>query len=99
MERELSDRVFLGQNVSPFEDAGNSSDIDRTTSNYTLHQKQHFHRNAQRKYQIFEIFCIWRKYLIFCKTKIKENIIFSIIFDIFHNKSIKQDNDKKEEKY
>ena len=28
----------------------------------------------------------------------KENIIFSIISDIFRNKSIKQDNDKKEKK-
>ena len=32
---------------------------------------------------------------IFHKTKIKENIIFSIISDIFLRKSIKQDNDKK----
>ena len=45
---------------------------------------------------IFEIFRVCPKYHIFRKTKIKENIIFSIISDIFRNKSIKQDNDKKE---
>ena len=35
-----------------------------------------------------------RKYLIFCKTKIKGNIIFSTISDSFRHKSIEQDNDK-----
>ena len=35
MQREISNRVFLGQTVSPFENAGNSSAIDRMTSNYT----------------------------------------------------------------
>ena len=34
MHRETSDRVFLGQTVSPFEDAVNSSAIDRAASNY-----------------------------------------------------------------
>ena len=34
MQREISDRVFLGQTVSPYEDAGRSSAIDRTASNY-----------------------------------------------------------------
>ena len=34
MQREISDRVFLGQNVSCFENAGLSVEIDRTTSNY-----------------------------------------------------------------
>ena len=34
MQREISDRVFLGQTVSPYEDAGQSSAIDRTASNY-----------------------------------------------------------------
>ena len=34
MQREISDKVFLGNNVSPFEDAGRSSAIDRTASNY-----------------------------------------------------------------
>ena len=34
-----------------------------------------------------------QKYHIFCKTKIKENIIFAIISDIFRNKSIGQDFD------
>ena len=62
---------------------------------FTLHEKQHFRKNAERKSDIFVIFCIWRKY-IFGKTKIKENIIFSIVSDIFCNKSIKQDKDKKE---
>ena len=52
-----------------------------------LHEKQHFRKNAERKYHIFR------------KTKINENIIFSIISDIFRNKSIKQDHDKKEIKY
>ena len=34
IQREVSDRVFLGQNVSPFENAGLSDVIDRTASNY-----------------------------------------------------------------
>ena len=37
---------------------------------------------------ILVIFRIWWKYHIFCKTKIEEIIIFSIISDIFRNKSI-----------
>ena len=41
------------------------------------------------------IFHNWRKYHIFCKTKIKENIIFSIISNIFCDKSTKQDKDQK----
>ena len=61
----------------------------------TLHEKQHFRKNAEHKYHIFVVFRIWRKYSIFRKTKIKENIIFSIISGIFRNKSIKQDNDQK----
>ena len=35
MQREISDRVFVGQTVSPFYDIGSSSVIDRTASNYT----------------------------------------------------------------
>ena len=35
MQREISDRIFLGQTVSPFDDIENSSAIDRTASNYT----------------------------------------------------------------
>ena len=35
MQREISDRVFLVQTVSPFQDAGNSSAIDRIVSKYT----------------------------------------------------------------
>ena len=34
MQREISDRVFLGQTVSPYEDVGGSSVIDTTTWNY-----------------------------------------------------------------
>ena len=34
MQREISNKVFLGNIVSPFEDAGRSSAIDRTASNY-----------------------------------------------------------------
>ena len=49
----------------------------------TLDQKQRFQRNAQRRYLIFWIFHSWRKYHIFRNTKIKGNIIFSIISDIF----------------
>ena len=64
----------------------------------TLHEKQHFRNNAELKYHIFVIFRIWRKHHIFRRTKIKENIIFFIISNIFHNKSIKQDNDRKEKK-
>ena len=60
-----------------------------------MHEKQHFRKNAQRKYYIFLIFRNWQKYHIFRKTKIKENIIFSIISDIFRNKWIGQDFDDK----
>ena len=52
-----------------------------------MHEKQHFRKNAERKYHIFR------------KMKINENMIFSIISDIFRKKSIKQDHDKKENKY
>ena len=34
MQREIADKVFLGNTVSPFEDIGRSSAIDRTASNY-----------------------------------------------------------------
>ena len=34
MQRNISDKVFLGQNVSPFGNAGESDAIDRTASNY-----------------------------------------------------------------
>ena len=34
MQRNISDKVFLGQNVSPFDNAGESDAIDRTASNY-----------------------------------------------------------------
>ena len=34
-QREIGDKVFLGQTVSPFDDIGNSSTIDRAASNYT----------------------------------------------------------------
>ena len=32
MQREITDKVFLGNTVSPFEDIGRSSAIDRTTT-------------------------------------------------------------------
>ena len=34
MQKEISDKVFLGNTVSPFEDTGRSSAINRTASNY-----------------------------------------------------------------
>ena len=34
MQREISDKVFLRNTLSPFEDAGRSSAIDRSASNY-----------------------------------------------------------------
>ena len=34
MQRNISDKKFLGQTVSPFENAAESDAIDRTTSNY-----------------------------------------------------------------
>ena len=34
MQQEISDRVFLGQNVSSFENAGLSDAIDKRASNY-----------------------------------------------------------------
>ena len=34
MQRNISNKVFLGQNVSPFDNAGKSDAIDRTASNY-----------------------------------------------------------------
>ena len=34
MQRKISDRVFLGQTDSPYEDAGRSSAIEGTASNY-----------------------------------------------------------------
>ena len=34
MQRNISDKVFLGQNVSPFDNVKESDAIDRTASNY-----------------------------------------------------------------
>ena len=34
MQREISNEVFLANTVSPFENIGRSSAIDRTASNY-----------------------------------------------------------------
>ena len=34
MQREISDKLFQGNTVSPYKDAGQSSAIDRTASNY-----------------------------------------------------------------
>ena len=36
MQREISDKVFLGNTVSPNNDVGRSSAIDRTASNYNV---------------------------------------------------------------
>ena len=35
MQREINDKIFLGQAVSPFDVIGNSSALDKTVSNYT----------------------------------------------------------------
>ena len=35
MQREISDKIFLGQTDSLFNEIGNSSPIDRAASNYT----------------------------------------------------------------
>ena len=64
----------------------------KTASGGSIWQ-QHFRKYAQSKYLIFFFFGNWRKYHIFGKTKIKENVIFSIIFVIFCNKQ-KKINDK-----
>ena len=61
----------------------------------TLHERKHFRKSSQRKYHIFLIFLKSRKYHILRKTKIKENIIFSTIYNTFYNKSTEQDNYKK----
>ena len=34
MQRNISNKVFLGQNVSPFDNVRESDAIDRTASNY-----------------------------------------------------------------
>lgn len=34
MQREISNKVFFGNTVSPYDDAGRSSTIDRTALNY-----------------------------------------------------------------
>ena len=34
MQREISNKVFLGNTVSPYDDAGRSSAIARTASNH-----------------------------------------------------------------
>ena len=34
MQREISHKVFLGNTVSPYDDIGKSSAIDRIASNY-----------------------------------------------------------------
>ena len=40
MQREISDKVLLGNTVPPYEDAGRSSAIDRTASNYNDAKKK-----------------------------------------------------------
>ena len=34
MQREISDRIFLGETLSPYDDARRSTAIDKTASNY-----------------------------------------------------------------
>lgn len=34
MQREISDRIFLGETLNPYEDARKLTSIDRTASNY-----------------------------------------------------------------
>ena len=34
MQREISDRVFLGETLNLYDDAGKSTAVDRTASNY-----------------------------------------------------------------
>ena len=34
MQREMSDRIFLGETLSPYDDARRSTAIGRTASNY-----------------------------------------------------------------
>ena len=40
MQREISDKIFLGATVSLFDDVGNSSAIDRTASNLQMQKKK-----------------------------------------------------------
>ena len=40
MQREISNKIFLGQTVSPSDDIGNSFAIDRTASNYLRAKKK-----------------------------------------------------------
>ena len=35
MQREISNEIFFEATISPFDDVGNSSAIDRIASNYT----------------------------------------------------------------
>ena len=39
MQREISNKVFLGNTVSPYDDAGRSSAIARTASNHDAKEK------------------------------------------------------------
>ena len=40
MQREISNKVFLGNTASPYDDAGRSSAVDRTASNYNDAKKK-----------------------------------------------------------
>ena len=40
MQREINNKIFLGTTVSPFNDVGNSSAIDRTATNCTDTEKR-----------------------------------------------------------
>ena len=41
MQREISDRVFLGETLNPYDDAGKSAAVDRTASNYNDAKKKY----------------------------------------------------------
>ena len=75
------------------------SAINRCSSNHcvwrpfpTLHEKHHFRKNVNIIF--FFIFRNWRKIIFSVKWKLLKKI-FSMISDIFRNKSIKQDFEKK----
>ena len=53
MQREISNKIFLGTTVSPFDDVGNSSATDRTASNQT-DTKEKVKKN-KRTYQHWKI--------------------------------------------
>ena len=53
MQKQIGYKVFLGQTVSPLDDIGNSSAIDRTASKYADAREKV--RKNRRTYQHWEI--------------------------------------------